>query len=152
MEKVELDQNKKYYFEEFGVLIEKSGMPRMAGRILALLLISKEPSLSIGDMTEALDVSKGSISTMLRLLMQIGLVEKIVIPGKRRDHYCVNGKLWPKFIYDRLLVISEYKKLAEKGLSIIDEENAQAKNKLEQFYHVFSFFDKVFADYLKQYS
>ncbi len=150
MEKENFDQDKKYYFEEFGMLIEKSGMPRMAGRILALLLISEEPHLSIGDMTEALGASKGSISTMLRLLMQIGLVEKIVIPGKRRDHYCVDGKLWPKLIYDRLLVVSEYKKLAEKGLSIIDKDNAQAKKNLEQFYHAFSFFDKVFMDCLKQ--
>jgi DNA-binding transcriptional regulator GbsR (MarR family) len=47
----------------------------MAGRILGWLLISDSPHQSSEQLVNGLEASKGSISSMTRLLIQINLIE-----------------------------------------------------------------------------
>ena len=56
-----------------GVALESDGLPRIAGRIFGLLLVS-EDARSLDDLAAELRVSKGSVSTNARLLEQRGLV------------------------------------------------------------------------------
>ena len=65
----------KHFVEEVGLFFEQSGMPRMAGRILGWLLISDPSHQTTSELAEVLLASKGSISTMTRLLIRIGLIE-----------------------------------------------------------------------------
>jgi len=58
----------KRFVEEVGIFFEQSSLPRMAGRILGWLMISNPPHQTTGELTQALLASKGSISTMTRLL------------------------------------------------------------------------------------
>jgi len=66
----------KRFVEEVGISFEDMSLPRMAGRILGWLFISDPPYQSIGELAEALMASKGSISTMTRLLTQLNLIER----------------------------------------------------------------------------
>ena len=78
----------KQFVEEVGILFEQTGMPRMAGRILGWLSVSDSPHQTTSDLAEALMASKGSISTMTRFLIRIGLIERISPLGQRRDYFC----------------------------------------------------------------
>ncbi len=63
------------------LFFEEMGFPRMAGRILGWLLICDPPEQSAGQLAGVLQASKGSLSTMTRLLIQMGLVERVGLPG-----------------------------------------------------------------------
>ena len=80
-------QEAKNFVEEVGIAFEQTGLPRMAGRVFGWLLISDPPYQSSTELAEALMASKGSISTTTRLLIQLGLAERFVIPGERHDNF-----------------------------------------------------------------
>ncbi len=74
------------FVERIGLLLEAERFPRIAGRILGLLLASAEP-LSLDDIAALLGVTKASISTNARLLFDKGVLERVSLTGDRRDHY-----------------------------------------------------------------
>jgi predicted transcriptional regulator len=74
------------FIEGMGLYFESQGIPRIGGRMLALLMIAHWP-LSAEDLAQILKISRGSISTNLRLLLGTGLVEKAAIPGSRRTSF-----------------------------------------------------------------
>lgn len=73
--------------EAFSLIFEGFGFPRMGGRIFAYLILSEQPYVTQAELVELLQASTGSISTMVRLLEQIGFVERVSLPGHRRDRF-----------------------------------------------------------------
>ncbi len=73
--------------ESFSLVIEQFGLPRMAGRIFAFLLINEERDVTQSSLAALLQASTGSVSTMIRLLEQLGFVERVSLPGRRRDRF-----------------------------------------------------------------
>lgn len=73
--------------ESFSLMFEEFGFPRMAGRIFAFLILSEEPYVTQSELTDLLQASTGSVSTMVRLLEQLGFVERLSLPGHRRDRF-----------------------------------------------------------------
>ena len=86
--------------EDFGLFFEHLGVPRMAGRILAWLLICDPPEQTMQDLVDALGASKSSISTMTRMLINFRLIERLSLPGERRDFYRVRPDLWRRSLDD----------------------------------------------------
>lgn len=75
------------FIERYGRQVERSGGPAMAGRIVALLLVSEERVLSSSDIAEALQTSSGTVSTNTRLLQQLGWLERVRRPGQRGVYF-----------------------------------------------------------------
>lgn len=73
--------------ESFSLVFEQFGFPRMGGRIFAYLILSDQPHVTQSELTELLQASTGSISTMVRMLEQIGYLERVSLPGHRRDRF-----------------------------------------------------------------
>jgi DNA-binding transcriptional regulator GbsR (MarR family) len=73
--------------ESFSLVFEQFGFPRMGGRIFAYLILSDRPHVTQAELTELLQASTGSISTMVRMLEQIGFIERVSLPGHRRDRF-----------------------------------------------------------------
>lgn len=77
--------------ESFSLIIEQFGLPRMAGRIFAFLILTEHPYVTQSELTDLLQASTGSVSTMVRLLEQLGFVERVSLPGHRRDRFRVRN-------------------------------------------------------------
>ena len=78
----------RQFIERVGVLSETEGLPRIAGRIFGLLLVTPG-EFSLDEMAEVLGVSKASISTDARRLELAGIVVRSSRPGDRRDYYAI---------------------------------------------------------------
>lgn len=83
---MQLTQDQIDFIELIGVLTQEDGFAKIGGMLLALLLLADEP-LSFADIAEALQVSKGSISTNARLLENLGMIERVSILGERGCHF-----------------------------------------------------------------
>jgi DNA-binding transcriptional regulator GbsR (MarR family) len=68
------------------------GLPRSIGEIYGLLFISTVP-LTLDDLVNRLQISKGSASQGLKTLRQIGAVKVTYVPGDRRDHFVAETEL-----------------------------------------------------------
>lgn len=84
-----MDKEENRFIELMGRHMEEEGMPRIAGRLMAALMLNAEPS-SLDDLTEQLKVSKASISSNARMLETWGIAERVTLAGDRRDFYGIS--------------------------------------------------------------
>jgi DNA-binding transcriptional regulator GbsR (MarR family) len=88
-----MDDSVLQFVERMGVICEKEGMARSAGRIFGLLLVGGRP-YSLDELAEKLQASKASVSTNCRMLEQLGFIQRVSSLGDRRDFYKVENDPW----------------------------------------------------------
>src|SRR5512136_1476428 len=115
----------KHFVEDISLYFEQMGMPRMAGRILGVLLIADPPAQSITEIGEKLKASKSSISIMARLLIEAGLIERVASPIPRRDYYRFKPGGWIKYMQQWLALMTGLHKVAERGLELMHDKPAE---------------------------
>lgn len=82
----ELPNATQEFIERVARYLEDFGIARIGGRLYGYLLTQDGPR-SLDEMAGALRVSKGSVSQNARLLAAEGMIERITIPGDRKDYY-----------------------------------------------------------------
>ena len=139
-----MNDEQRNFVEEFGLAFEQLTLPRMSGRILGWLMISNTPHQSIDELAEALVASKGSISTMTRLLIQIGIIERISLPGVRHDVFRIRPGAVQHLLRQRARQITLFRKLAERGLELMGDKDAPTRQWLEEMHDIYAFFEQEF--------
>jgi len=141
-----IGQEEKRFVEEVGIVFEQTGLPRMAGRILGWLLITDPPHQSMEQLTEALMASKGSISIMTRHLIQIGLIERLSLPGVRHDYFRIRPDAWQHMIRRGLEdEIRMIRQLAENGLELLKDKTPPTRKWLAEMRDVYTFLEQEFS-------
>ncbi len=133
-----------HFIEDVALFFERMGMPRMAGRILGVLLISDPPAQSITEIGEKLNASKSSVSIMARLLVENGLVERVASTIPRRDYYRFKEGGWTLYMHQWLALMSELHKITERGLALMDEKPEEMKERLLEAHDLFSLVEERF--------
>lgn len=133
-----------HFIEDIGLYFERLGLPRMAGRILGVLLISDPPAQSITEIGEKLNASKSSISIMSRLLLEVGLIEKVPSPLPRRDYFRFKTGGWMLYMQQWFELMSGLHKLTERGLELLKEKPDELKNRLLEAHDLFSYLEAHF--------
>jgi len=129
-----VDPELKRWLEETALLFEEAGLPRMAGRVLAWLLVAEPPEQTARQMAEALGASKGALSPALHLLTRLHLVERQRRPGERSDRYSVRPGTWRRLLGEQVRVLGRYREQAERGLRLVGEERGGRLREMGAFY------------------
>lgn len=79
----DLERESIEYFISFAQLL---GMPKSIGEIYGLLFVSALP-LAMDGIVARLKISKGSASSGLSLLRELGAIQRVYVEADRRDHY-----------------------------------------------------------------
>jgi DNA-binding transcriptional regulator GbsR (MarR family) len=89
------------------------------GALYAALYLSPEP-LSLDDLIPLASVTKGSVSTNIRALEQLGMVHKHIRPGDRKDYYLAETDFWKivKTVLERRQKPEFDKALTEVGVTL----------------------------------
>jgi DNA-binding transcriptional regulator GbsR (MarR family) len=141
---------KKHFIEDVGLLFEQSGQPRMSGRIIGWLLICDPPHQSTSELAQVLGASKASLSTMTRLLLQVGLIERVGVPGHRRDHYRIKPGAWSEMMQQHLDEIKAARQLADRGLELLEGKPAELKQRLKEVREMYTFFEEAYPTLLER--
>lgn len=123
-------------------MFELVGLPRMSGRIFGWLLISDPPQQSASELAEVLQASKGSLSTMTRLLIQIGLIERVSLPGERRDYFQIKPHAWTQMTKQRIAQITAFRQLAERGLELLADSPPRLSDRLQEMRDIHAFLER----------
>ncbi|HEX5850115.1 MAG TPA: MarR family transcriptional regulator [Rubrobacter sp.] len=137
-----MDDKRKRYVEEFGLLFGQFGLSRMLGRVLGVLMISDPPERSAGELAEALGASRGSISQTTRSLIQMGLVERRARPGERRDYFCVKPGAWGGLMRREMDALGEFRETAERGLAMLGSGDPEVRRNLEEMRDFYAYWEK----------
>lgn len=118
--------------ERFGLRFEADGLPRIAGRMLGLLMVSAEPR-SLEELAEQLQASRTSANTNARLLERLGAVERVSRPGERRDYYRVVENLHERMLDARLEQMKTTRDLLSQAVSCPNAQSPQVQDRLCSF-------------------
>ncbi|TVR43814.1 MAG: hypothetical protein EA394_00785 [Bacteroidia bacterium] len=107
------------FIEETGMIFERLGVTRMAGRILGYLMVSDKEHVSFDELTQVLQASKSSISTNLKALVNVEFVKPHTLPGDRKTYYMLSPDIdWRGYIIRRFENIRTMNDHFKKGLSL----------------------------------
>ena len=138
--------------QEFGNLYESYGLRRLQGLIVGLLLTRSEP-VSLDDMVEILDRSKGPISISVRRLDDMDLVRKVEGPNNRRNYYASHPDIFFNNFKSNMATVQENRTLAERFLARIEAEGQGTEKTRESLEHMKVFYDlmeSVFEDFAER--
>lgn len=127
-----MDSRTSRFTDRLASLFEHDGLPPIAGRIFALLLLSDGPR-SLDQLSEDLGVSKASASTNARLLARFGLVEPVRRPGSRRDYYRTADDLFERSMARRLERWREFTDLIGEGRRTLPLASPEVRGRLARY-------------------
>jgi DNA-binding transcriptional regulator GbsR (MarR family) len=131
--------SKEAFVEAVGVTMAAHGLPRNAGRVLGALLVADPPERTADELAEQLQASRGSISTMTRLLEGTGIVERVSRPGDRRHYYrCRRGGLAAATV-QRVRGMRAMTELTSRGLRLLEGERPEARRALEDMHDFYAY-------------
>ena len=137
-----VDRDELQFTEEMGTFFERSGSPRMAGRVWGYLLIVDAEQVSAADLAEALNASPSSISAATRLLLGLGLLDRIRMPDERRDYFTVHHGAILNLVRYQLEALTP-KRMAVRALELFGERDI-ARPHLEELHAVYAWFADEF--------
>jgi DNA-binding transcriptional regulator GbsR (MarR family) len=134
----ELSAGASKFVEGMGLMMEGYGLPRIGGRILALLMLTDHP-LSLDDIAGLLKVSRASVSTNIRMSEAGGLARRVSKPGDRRDYYIGSVDMWTNSITTKWKAQLEMVEVARSAMPHIPPEETVAHERLQEFIDFFEF-------------
>ncbi len=130
------------FVEQFAMHLEAEGRPRMAGRVLAFLLVCEPPERMAAELARELRASAGSISTMTRLLEGAGLIERVSRAGERADRFRVTPDRVTAVIHGMGARMRKARELTEHGLELMSDRPPAACARLQAVHALFALFEQ----------
>ena len=133
------DPVRERFIEQQGLAAQGDGLPRIAGRMLGLLIFDGR-TYSFGELATELQVSRGSVSTNARLLEALGAIERVTRPGDRQDYFQLSEDPYSRILDGALERAEKSRRMIEKSRSALPASgSAGPKRRLreyESFYRV----------------
>ncbi|MGR6918398.1 GbsR/MarR family transcriptional regulator [[Actinomadura] parvosata] len=126
------------YRERFAQIMVEAGMPRMAARVYAALLVTDSGRLSAAELAEQLEVGASAISGAVKYLVQVRLVERGREPGTRHDYCRIHEHTWSHFISQSDPMLVRVQDGAGEGTAILGPDTP-AGQRLEETRRFFAF-------------
>ena len=90
---MKLNEAKQQFIHSWGVLGSQWGINRTMAQVHSLLLVASKP-LSTDDIMEGLSISRGNANMNIRDLMEWGLLDKVIVPGDRKEYFTAEKDIW----------------------------------------------------------
>lgn len=137
------------FVDRLGLFFELLGATRTMGRLYGWLLICDPPQQSLTALAAALSVSKASISTVARQLLEGGMVERL--PSPDRQHlYRVTPGGFTSVLETQLSLMRRGIEPAEFALSVLGDDRAEQRQRVEDFRDFCEFCTRAYRDQLME--
>jgi DNA-binding transcriptional regulator GbsR (MarR family) len=103
--------------EELALVLTSHGLQRMTSRVLAALLFTSAPTMTAADLAAQLQASAGAISGAIKMLVAVGLAERVPAPGSRRDHYRLRDDAWTVLYTTQNQILAAIRQAASDGIT-----------------------------------
>src|SRR5262249_55671334 len=106
------------------------------------LLVCDPPEQTAEDIARNVDASRASVSTMTRLLLHAGLVERQVQPGRRRDVFRIHAEAFRSQMTERIRLVTQFRKVLDRGLAALEGEPPARTERVREMHRMYSWFER----------
>ncbi len=151
MDKQEILQN---LINAYAEAYQNLGYSSLMGKIVALLIASPEPQ-SLDQISETLQMSKGPVSQIARKLKEHQLIEKVWIPGERKDYYRAVPDIFGRAFANYASSMRRNRRLGEQFEELAlsqPQQDAQLEhlavrmNEMKRFYELMDEHNRLFLE------
>ncbi len=151
---VRLTPELQRFIQHMGGYFEGSGVPRIGGLILGLLIVAHEP-LSAEQIATTLKISRASVSTNFKLLAATGLAERFTSHADRNTYYTFPVSAWEQILHMGTQRTLAFKRIIQEGLAAVPGQDV-VHQRLELAddlsNSLLDLYQKVVADWQVRYS
>lgn len=118
----EVPESKRDVVERFADHWAGGGASRIEGLIAGYLLVDESEGVSAAELSEELGISRGSVSTYTRQLVERGFVLRVRKPGERTHFFVMGEDVWAGFLAAEQEYLHNQRRLAEATLPLVRED------------------------------
>jgi DNA-binding transcriptional regulator GbsR (MarR family) len=146
------EQGLEKLIESWGSMGALWGINRSMARVHALLIATEAP-LTLDDIADRLEISRGNVSMCLKDLRSWGVIKKIHERGDRKDYFVTEPEVWTMFF--RILSQRKQREFdpvlesLREALAVADEDESEVvRARLEEMTNLLVTLDKLAARFL----
>ena len=109
--------------ERMALVLTDLSMQRMTARVMSAFMFTEEPALTSGDLCDQLGASAGAVSMAIKTLTTLELLDRVPVPGSRRDHYRLRDDPWAMMASAEPAGFAAMIKIADEGLERVDADS-----------------------------
>jgi len=121
---------RRSFVEEFGTLWTSMGAPPIEGRVLAYLMITPEPDATTAELIRELNASAGAVSMATRHLVEVGFIQRHVVPGERVHRFRVDDDVWGSWLAREHTYLDRLRAVLERSLSRLGPDAERPRRRL----------------------
>lgn len=132
----DLTEAQRAYIEELAAVMTASGLPRMASRVYAAILVHERGSMTSAEVAATLQVSAAAVSTAVRWLTQVSMITRRTVPGSRRESYLVDSDSLIRLVTHDTNALTAWVSGFARGRDVVEPGGAAADRlaELEDFF------------------
>ena len=131
-----LSPTESAFVERMGLNAEADGQARITGRIWGLMTVADRP-LPPARIAELLKISRASVSTNMKVLEGMGIIERTTRPGERETYFAIADQPYSTLIRSFAARFASYRKQIAAAAKAIDTPAAHRRlGDLATFYEV----------------
>ena len=126
------------FVEQLGMIYQAEGMPRIAGRIIGLMILNARP-FSFDELAKVLKISRGSVSTNTRMLESFGILKRVSAPGERQDYFQLSKQPYSQMLERQVEKARRVRAQVSEARDRIPADHAIARTRVDdliRFYDV----------------
>lgn len=140
------------FVEQMARTLADWGLPRMAARVLFVMMSADESALTASELAQRLGVSPAAISGAVRYLIQINMVAREPVPGSRRDRYRLVDDSWYEVTLAKMTLIKTIAAAAEQGVAAAGGPATTAGARLAGMRDFYLFIEEALPGLLDQWA
>jgi DNA-binding transcriptional ArsR family regulator len=113
----------------------------MVGRVFGWLLVCDPSEQSAAELAERLQASKSSISTATRVLLRLGLIERMRIRGERFDRFIALPQAWDEYLW-REDQFSAPRRVLRLGMEALGDEPPARRARLRELDSIYAWWER----------
>jgi DNA-binding transcriptional regulator GbsR (MarR family) len=137
-----VDHRQEAFVESLAGLLTANGLPPMASRMWAWLLVCDPPQQRASQLAETLHASRGAISGAARVLETAGLVRRTTRRGDRHETFSVPPGSLVAILESRLPATTAFRRVADEGLALLADAPREQRARLQELRDVYAFMER----------
>ncbi|HEX7746378.1 MAG TPA: helix-turn-helix domain-containing protein [Micromonosporaceae bacterium] len=129
----------RQFIEHMAMTFAGLGFPRMAARVLFVIMCADEEALTAAQIAERLDISPAAVSGAVRYLLQIQMLRREPVPGSRRDRYRLPSDAWYEVSALKGTLLKVFSEIAGEGVEALGGPATGAGARVAQMRDYFEF-------------